>query len=136
MQELESGAYDFVFRPDRTTLLAGTGKVKHPKLIGAIEAQSELNSILDDFFGDFSEGADPRAAIRLTTGTGKTKQSVAHLKNYLVDKYRQKIEVYVPRHDLADELEENLDASTPRSFMFTPVQVANGIKTLKHILIL
>ena len=109
LQELESGAYDFVSRSDRTTLVAATGQVKRPKLIGANEAQSELNNILDDFFEDLAEGANPRAAIRLTMGTGKTKQTVAHLKNYLVDKYRQKIEVYVPRHDLADEWQESLE---------------------------
>ena len=73
MQELESGAYDFVSRSDRTTLVAGTGKVKRPKLIGAIEAQSELDNILDGFFEDLAEGANPRAAIRLTMGAGKTK---------------------------------------------------------------
>lgn len=109
LQELENGAYDFVSRSDRTTLVAGTGKVKRPKLIGAIEAQSELNNILNDFFRELAEGANPRAAIRLTMGTGKTKQTVAHLKTYLKDKYRQKIEVYVPRHNLADYWEESLE---------------------------
>ena len=75
LQELESGAYDFVSRSDRTTLVAGTGQVERPKLVGAIEAQSKLNGILDDFFGDLAEGANPRAAIRLTMGAGKTKKN-------------------------------------------------------------
>jgi superfamily II DNA or RNA helicase len=88
--------------------VAGIGKVERPKLTGAAEAQSELNNILDDFFENLAEGANPRDAIRLTMGTGKTKQTVAHLKTYLKDKYRQKIEVYVPRHDLADEWAEKL----------------------------
>jgi hypothetical protein len=108
LQELESGTYDFVSRSDRTILVAGTGKVKRLKLVGAIEAQSELKSILSGFFEDLAEGANPRAVIRLTMGTGKTKQAVAHLKAYLADKCRQKIEVYVPRHDLADEWEQSL----------------------------
>ena len=90
-------------------LVAGTGKVERPKLVGPTEAQSELNTILGLFFGDLAEGANPRAAIRLTMGAGKTKQTVAHLKTYLADKYRQKIEVYVPRHDLADEWGESLE---------------------------
>ena len=60
LQELENGAYDFVSRSDRTTLVSGTGKVEGPKLIGAIEAQSELNTILGQFFGDLAEGANPR----------------------------------------------------------------------------
>ena len=106
LQELESGAYDFVSRSDRTTLVAGTGKAERPKLVGALDAQSKLNGILEDFFGDLAEGANPRAAIRLTMGTGKTKKTITHLKAYLQGKYRQKIEVYVPRHDLADEWEK------------------------------
>jgi hypothetical protein len=109
LQELERVAYDFVSRSDRTTLVAGTGQVERPKPVGATEAQSELNNILDDFFADLAEGINPRTTIRLTMGTGKTKQTVAHLKAYLEDKYRQKIEVYVPRHDLADDWEESLE---------------------------
>ena len=42
-------------------------------------------------------------------GTGKTKQTIAHLKAYLTDKFQQSVEVYVPRHDLADEWEESLE---------------------------
>jgi hypothetical protein len=109
LQELESGAYDFVSRSDRTTLVAGTGKAERPKLVGALEAQSKLNTILDDFFEDLAEGSNPRAAIRLTMGAGKTKKTITHLKAYLEGKYRQKIEVYVPRHDLADEWTKSLE---------------------------
>ena len=58
---------------------------------------------------DLAEGANPRAAIRLTMGAGKTKKTIVHLKTYLEGKYRQKIEVYVPRHDLADEWEKSLE---------------------------
>ncbi|MDC0913611.1 hypothetical protein OAQ47_06780, partial [Paracoccaceae bacterium] len=109
LQELESGAYDFVSRSDRTTLVAGTGKAERPKLVGAIQAQSELNGLLDKFFEDLTNGANPRAAIRLTMGAGKTKKTITHLKAYLEGKYRQKIEVYVPRHDLADEWKKSLE---------------------------
>ncbi|MDA8648141.1 hypothetical protein N9L40_04390, partial [Rhodobacteraceae bacterium] len=75
----------------------------------AKDAESELNTILGSFFEDLAEGANPRAAIRLTMGTGKTKQTIAELKRYLTDKFQQTIEVYVPRHDLADEWEESLE---------------------------
>ena len=109
LQELESCAYDFISRSDRTTLVAGAGKVERPKLVGAKEAQSKLNAILGSFFEDLAEGANPRAAIRLTMGAGKTKQTIAHLKSYLSDKFQQSIEVYVPRHDLADEWEQSLE---------------------------
>ena len=114
LQELESGTYDFVSRSDRTTLVAGAGKVGRPKLVGAIEAQSELNTILGGFFENLAEGANPRATIRLTMGTGKTKQTITHLKSYLTDKLNKTIEVYVPRHDLADEWAESLEGINAR----------------------
>ncbi|WP_391481653.1 hypothetical protein [Nereida sp. NH-UV-3] len=114
LQELDSGTYDFVSRSDRTILVAGAGKVERPKLVGAIEAQSKLNTILSGFFEDLAGGACPRAAVRLTMGTGKTKQTIAHLKDYLTDKFQQSVEVYVPRHDLADEWEESLEGINAR----------------------
>jgi hypothetical protein len=77
LQELESGTYEFVSRSDRTTLVAGSGKVERPKLVGAVEAQSKLDAILSGFFEDLAGGANPRAAVRLTMGTGKTKQTIA-----------------------------------------------------------
>jgi hypothetical protein len=109
LQELADGTYDFVSRSDKTTLVAGSGRVERPTLVGAIEAQSKLNTILSCFFEDLAEGANPRAAIRLTMGAGKTKQTISYLKSYLEDKYSQTIEVYVPRHDLANEWEQSLD---------------------------
>jgi hypothetical protein len=109
LQELESGTYDFVSRSSRTILVAGAGKVERPKLVGAKDAETELNIILSGFFENLAEDANPRAAIRLTMGTGKTKQTIAELKKYLTDKFQQTIEVYVPRHDLADEWEQSLD---------------------------
>ena len=45
LEELESVAYEVVSCSDRTTLVAGTGKVERPKLVGAIQAQSKLNTI-------------------------------------------------------------------------------------------
>ncbi|MDC1271848.1 hypothetical protein N8Z94_04505, partial [Planktomarina temperata] len=114
LQELDSGTYDFVSRSDRTILVAGAGKVERPKLVGAKQAQSELNGILGEFFENLADGANPRAAVRLTMGTGKTKQTIAHLKAYLTDKFQQSVEVYVPRHDLADEWEESLEGINAR----------------------
>ena len=79
LQELDSGTYDFVSRSDRTILVAGAGKVERPKLVGAVEAQSKLDAILSGFFEDLAGGANPRAAVRLTIGTGKTKQTISPL---------------------------------------------------------
>ena len=133
--ELADGIYDFVSRSDRTTLVAGSGKVERPKLIGATQAQDELSSILDEFFEGLADGASPRAAIRLTMGTGKTQQTIAHLKAYLADKYGQKIEIYVPRHDLASEWEnelEGINAKVIHIFPRTGGQWNDVIKTYPH----
>ena len=135
LQELESGTYDFVSRSDRTILVAGAGKVERPKLIGAKEAQSELNTILSGFFEDLARGASPRAAVRLTMGTGKTKQTIAHLKDYLTDKFQQSVEVYVPRHDLADEWEQSLEdinAKVIHVYPRTGGEWNEEIKAFKH----
>ena len=47
-------------------------------------------------------------------GTGKTTKAIEHLKQYLASKHGQNIEVYVPRHDLADEWEQGLDSINAR----------------------
>ncbi|MDA9940179.1 hypothetical protein N9C37_06905, partial [Planktomarina temperata] len=135
LHELESGKYDFVSRSDRTILVAGAGKVELQKLVGAKDAESELNTILGSFFEDLAEGANPRAAIRLTMGTGKTKQTIAELKRYLTDKFQQTIEVYVPRHDLADEWEESLEginAKVIHVYPRTGGEWNDEIKAFKH----
>ncbi|MDC6454676.1 hypothetical protein PQY68_05465, partial [Planktomarina temperata] len=135
LQELDSGKYDFVSRSDRTILVAGAGKVERPKLVGAIEAQSKLNTILSGFFEYLAEGANPRAAIRLTMGAGKTKQTISHLKSYLEDKFQQTIEVYVPRHDLADEWEQSLEginAKVIHVYPRTGGEWNDAIKAFEH----
>jgi hypothetical protein len=47
-------------------------------------------------------------------GTGKTTKAIEHLKQYLASRHGQNIEVYVPRHDLADEWEQGLDGINAR----------------------
>jgi hypothetical protein len=47
-------------------------------------------------------------------GTGKTTKAIEHLKQYLASKHSQNIEVYVPRHDLADEWEQSLEGINAR----------------------
>lgn len=109
LQELSDGTYSFVSRSDRTTLVAGSVSIARPKLIGAKQAEAELENILAEFFGSLSDGEAPRAAIRLTMGTGKTKQTIEHLTAFLAGRSGQSIEVYVPRHDLATDWENDLE---------------------------
>ena len=109
LQELEDGTYSFVSKSDRTTLVAGSNSKEPPHLVSPTKAQEKLSMILADFFDELGAGKSPRAGIRLTMGTGKTRQTISHLKNYLTKSQGQNIEVYVPRHDLASEWEKNLD---------------------------
>ena len=113
LRELEDGTYSFVARDDRIILFAGS-EVDRPKLVSGPEAQETLNTLLGDFFQDLSEGGSPRVGIRLTMGAGKTKKTIKHLKDYLTTAKGQSIEVYVPRHDLASEWEEDLADANAR----------------------
>jgi len=54
----------------------------------------------------------------------------------VTDKSVQKIEVYVPRQDLANHLEESLKGINAKVIHVYPVQAGSGIKTLKFIRIL
>lgn len=109
LQELEDGTYSFVSKSDRTTLVAGSISKDRPHLVSPTKAQEKLSMILADFFDELGAGKIPRSGIRLTMGTGKTRQTISHLKNYLTKSQGQNIEVYVPRHDLASEWEADLD---------------------------
>lgn len=109
LKELADGTFDFISRSERTTLVAGIGTTERPKLVGSIEAQSKLNSILGGFFEGLTKGSIQRTALRLTMGAGKTTHTIDHLKTYLMDKTNQCIEVYVPRHDLIADWEESLE---------------------------
>ncbi|MDC0541663.1 hypothetical protein OAO50_08390, partial [Paracoccaceae bacterium] len=114
LAEHESGYYSFVSRSDRTTLVAGSGKVKRPALRSVEEAEVLLNDSLTGFFSDLADSKSPRLAVRITMGTGKTTKAIEHLKQYLASRHGQNIEVYVPRHDLADEWEQGLDGINAR----------------------
>ena len=108
LRELQTGTYEFVSRSDRTTLVAGNPAIRRPKLLSLQKAQEELETILGNFFINLNQGKRPRSTIQITMGTGKTTQTISHLKSYLSDKHNKTIEVYVPRHDLAHDWEEDL----------------------------
>ena len=114
LAEHETGYYSFVSRSERTTLVAGSGKLERPALRSVEEAEVLLNDCLKGFFSDFTDSKSPRLAVRITMGTGKTTKAIEHLKQYLASRYGQNIEVYVPRHDLADEWEQGLDGINAR----------------------
>jgi hypothetical protein len=114
LAEHETGYYSFVSRSDRTTLVAGAGKVDRPALRSVEEAEALLNDCLKGFFSDLTDSKSPRLAVRIIMGTGKTTKAIEQLKQYLASRHGQNIEVYVPRHDLADEWEQGLDGINAR----------------------
>ena len=114
LAEHEIGLYSFVSRSDRTTLVAGSGKVERLALRSVEEAEALLNDCLTGFFSDLADSKSPRLAVRITMGTGKTTKAIEHLKQYLASRHGQNIEVYVSRHDLADEWEQGLDGINAR----------------------
>jgi len=101
IQELEDGVFDFSGKSSNVILQA----VPEPyfKLIpvSADEGIKQLNDELDDFFENLLEG--PKKVLRITMGSGKTTEAIAKLKSYLEGRSYQNIEIYVPRHDLAEE---------------------------------
>ena len=120
LAEHEIGLYSFVSRSDRTTLVAGSGKVERPTLRSVEEAEALLNDSLNGFFSGLADNKSPRLAVQITMGTGKTTKAIEHLKQYLASRHGQNIEVYVPRHDLADEWEQGLDGINARAVHVYP----------------
>ncbi|REC53559.1 hypothetical protein DRV84_14945 [Rhodosalinus sediminis] len=70
--------------------------------------EARLDDALTDFFGDVDAGG--RMALRITPGAGKTRKTIAHLQRYLAGAFAKRVEIYVPRHDLAEEYVEAIEA--------------------------
>ena len=114
LQELTNGTFDFVSRSDKTTLVPHRITEQRPNLVSAMGAKSQLNDVLTDFFDCLAQGQGPRSTVRITMVTGKTTETINHLTAYLSDKFSLNIEVYVPRHDLADEWCDKLSGVNAR----------------------
>lgn len=107
-EEASNGLYSFRSRSENTNLLPAPRSAFAAQTVSASEAKERMDEALSDYFRRLKEGYEPRLALRLTMGLGKTTQTVAQLKEYLSDESGKLIEVYVPRHALADEWEEKL----------------------------
>lgn len=106
--ELESGAYTFVSRTDVTTLEPAYAPYLDLDLVTADEAARRLDAALERFFESIDDA--PRMALRITMGAGKTRNTLKHLQKWLAGQFGQKVEVYVSRHDLADQYIRDLKA--------------------------
>jgi hypothetical protein len=106
--DYQSGRFDFTSRSDSTTLYP----VDQPYfLIATVDKEAgakQLDDALRGFFEAIERDRRPRLALRVTMGAGKTRQTIEHLKSYLNRTYSTDVEIYVPRHDIADEYEQRL----------------------------
>jgi hypothetical protein len=101
IQELEDGIFDFSGKSSNVILRAAPEPYFKLIPVSANEGIKQLNDELDDFFENLQEG--PKKVLRITMGSGKTFQAIAKLKEFLEKRSLQNIEIYVPRHDLAQE---------------------------------
>ena len=101
VQELEDGVFDFTGKSSNVILQAAPEPYFKLTPVSAAEGIEQLNEELDDFFENLQEG--PKKVLRITMGSGKTTEAIAKLKHHLEDKSFQDVEIYVPRHDLAEE---------------------------------
>jgi hypothetical protein len=107
-QELEEGTYGFVARNDTITLLPCLEPYTSLSIVTKEEGQQRLDTALTNFFRNIDEG--PRLALRITMGAGKTRQTLKHLQRYLAGQRDQRIEIYVPRHDLAEQYVDDIQS--------------------------
>ena len=107
-EELENGGYSFTSRSDTTTLEPAPGPFADLTLVSKEEGQVRLERCLSSFFERIDDS--PRLAVRLTTGAGKTRATLQHLKTYLTASFGKLIEIYVPRHDLAEQYVRDIEA--------------------------
>lgn len=108
LKELEEGTHSFTSRNDATTLLPAAGPYYGLELVTAEEGQERLEELLDRFFSAVGEGDLPRQVIKITMGAGKTTQAIKKLKTFLKSRKNCLVEIYVPRHDIADEYESKI----------------------------
>ncbi|WP_197492317.1 DEAD/DEAH box helicase family protein [Phaeobacter gallaeciensis] len=105
--ELKTERYSFQSRADTTMLLPACEPFTRLSPVDASQGQNRLNSALTDFFAEIEHS--PRLALRITTGAGKTYSTLKHLRNYLASSLGKTVEVYVPRHDLAEQYVQEIE---------------------------
>ncbi|MDC1090405.1 hypothetical protein OAQ01_03165 [Emcibacteraceae bacterium] len=113
IDDFESGAVTFSSQSDNTTLYPTEESHYELNPVSREDGAAELDAQLTDFFDAVSSGDQPRKALRITMGAGKTTQTVEKLKEYLSDNSEKLVEVYVQRHENADEFYDKLSNELP-----------------------
>lgn len=107
-QELENRDFKFTARAEANTLLPTERPHFHLDLVTKEVGEQRLESSLKGFFSAVEESDNPRQVVKITMGAGKTTKAITHLKSFLKHQSNKLIEIYVPRHDIADEYEQRL----------------------------
>ena len=110
ISDYQSGRYSFSSRADNTTLYPDIEPFFPITTMNKQEGEKQLNDALSKFFNGIEQDKFPRLALRVTMGAGKTRQTIEHLKNHLKTSFATNVEIYVPRHEIANEYMERLNA--------------------------
>ena len=113
ISDYQSGTYTFTSRADNTILYPNIEPFFPINTMDKKEGEIRLNKALFEFFKGIENDRLPRLALRVTMGAGKTRQTIKHLKDYLKTSYANNIEIYVPRHEIANEYVEYLNGDEP-----------------------
>ncbi len=88
-------------------LFPGVPAYYDTELISLSDGEQRLDAELKGFFDACRSGADPKLALRITMGLGKTSQMIKHLAD-LLKFLPLRVAIYTPRHDLAADISEKL----------------------------
>ena len=124
LAELEQGTYQFNGRQDVHILQPTPKESTKPSFVGSESGAQLLNEALSDFFG--SDGKPETTVLRVTMGAGKTRQAIEHLKSLMTRSFGTRVEVYVPRHDIAADWARSLTDTTPVNARVIHVQPRTG----------
>lgn len=107
-EDLTTGRYSFRSRNDHTILLPASDPFETSDFLVREEGQKRLEKALEQFFERLDK--QPKLALRITTGAGKTRQTLQQLQQYLITNRGKSVEIYVPRHNLAQQYVKDIDA--------------------------
>ena len=108
LDEIQTGTFPFKANDPTIMPQPVDGPHYEMELVDKRAGEALLDDALTEFFDKADDGY--RMALRITTGAGKTHRTIAHLQAYLAHSYGKQVEVYVPRHDLAEEYVEAIQS--------------------------
>jgi hypothetical protein len=124
LAQLEQGTYQFKGKQDVHIIQPTPNETTKPSFVDSESGAELLEKALSDFFD--SDGKPDTTVLRVTMGAGKTRQAIAHLKSLMTRSFDTRVEVYVPRHDIAADWARSLTDTTPVNARVIHVQPRIG----------